>query len=254
MQENTTNQKHRLLRNGGLRAAQAMLAVAALVGCDEQTPSESSTTATSDSAAAYLALSSMLDSCEQTLQTCLQQAGDDSSARAQCEATADACTNDTQGMEEQAEQTLERETRHCHKICNGDEDAGAQDDADAGSGDMEGCLTRHAPKLPKCVVGLLGCLDDAGIRERDATRTEIHACLHEAHSCFKDELAARRAERRARHHHAASEQPATAPATTTDDAADSDSSASEAQLPSEGAGGSSGEAKRHHRFVPFWKR
>lgn len=262
MQENTTILKHRPLSKRGFRAARVLLATAAFVGCEGQTPSQSSTATTPDSAAAYLALSSMLDSCEDTLQTCLMDAGDDPAARAQCQATADACSAQTGAMEQQAEQTLEREAHHCRKLCSSDEDAGAQDDnddsddGDAGSGDMHACLSRHAPKLPKCVSELFTCMEEAGIRERDATRSEIRACLREAHSCFKQELAERRAERRMRHSGHGSDSSAM-PAASEDDSSGDDSTANdmmEAQGATAGAAAPSTAEKPKRGLLPFWKR
>ena len=60
---------------------------------------------------------------------------------------------------------------------------------------MRGCIEHHAPKLPKCVGELFSCLNDAGLRSRDATREEIAACVQSAHMCFREGLSQRRGAR-----------------------------------------------------------
>jgi hypothetical protein len=167
-----------------------------------------------------------------------------------CKAAADQCNKNTQGMEDQAESMLERETHHCRKVCS-DNDAGGFDDADAGSGDMHHCMSRHAPKMPKCLAGLFGCLDEAGIFERDASGKEVRACLREAHSCIKDEIATHRAERRERHNNRKGQ---TAPAPTQSAAGSTSVQSSTIDAAGGGgAGGSSDDDKHGHRR-PFWKR
>ena len=187
MHEITTIRKRIDLPERSLRAACMLLAIAALTGCDEQPSPNTSTTQTgNDSAALYAALSATLEECDAALESCLVAAGESTRAQMQCQTEAETCKTQTQPMENACEQTLERETHHCHSIC-GDEDAGV-DDADAGSGDMHQCVTRHAPKLPKCLSGLVACLGEAGICNHDVPRSEFRGCVHETHQCIKDEL------------------------------------------------------------------
>ncbi|HET8936763.1 MAG TPA: hypothetical protein VFN67_25140 [Polyangiales bacterium] len=187
MQKITTIRRRFDLSERSLRAACTLLAIAALTGCDEQSSPNTSTTPTgNDSAALYAALSASLEECDSALENCLEAAGESTQAQMQCQAEAETCRTQTQPMENTCEQTLERETHRCHSIC-GDDDAGV-DDADAGSGDMNQCVTRHAPRLPKCLSGLVACLGEAGICNRDVSRSEFRDCVHETHQCIKDEL------------------------------------------------------------------
>jgi hypothetical protein len=189
MQENTTFLKRIEVRRRSLGVACMLLASAALMGCDEQpSPSASPAKAVgSDSAAKYAALSSALERCDADQQKCLGQPG---ASEASCDSAAEACREQTKPSEADAQGTLEKETRHCRKICT-DDDAGP-DDADGGSGDMDGCIGQHAPRLPKCLSAMIECLDEAGAFDRSATRSDVRSCVSEAHSCIKEELAALR--------------------------------------------------------------
>lgn len=187
MQENTTIRERTELLRRSLRVACLLLAAAALTGCDEQpSPNASTTKVVNDSASLYAALSATLEQCDEAYEACLDAAGESRSAQMQCEANAELCRAQTQPMENECERTLEREAHHCHSIC-GDEDAGV-DDADAGSGDMNQCITRHAPRLPMCLSGLVACLDEAGICNHEVSRSEFHDCVRATHRCIKDEL------------------------------------------------------------------
>lgn len=200
MQHTTIINERTDLRKRRLRATPLLLAIAALAGCEEQA-SSASTPSVNDSAGAYAALSASLEECDASYDACTAASDGSSGALAQCQSEAESCRSNTQQQEADAEASLENEAQHCRKQCS-DDDAGPGviDDADGGSGDMHGCLSAHAPKLPECVSGLFACLDDAGFLERSATRADIHACLHEAHACFMSKLAERRAERRGRRH------------------------------------------------------
>jgi hypothetical protein len=117
-------------------------------------------------------------------------------------------------------------------------------------------LSRHAPKVPKCLAGLFTCLDSAGIREGEATRNEVRSCLHEAHSCIKDEIAARRAERHARHKHpGAGSAGADAQSTAgTGSVVITVGTAGGAAPATGGSGGSASQSPGHGHLRPFWKR
>jgi hypothetical protein len=203
MQENKTIRKLHRNRQRGLCVASMLLTLAASTSCDEQpSPSIPSTTQVVDnSAAAYAALSNALERCEDANDDCLEAAGTDTSARERCAREAASCRAHAEPIERQAESTLERETRYCHKICS-DDDAGpgGSDDADGGTGDLDECIDKHAPRLPRCLRGLVTCVNDAGLFRRDATRGEIRECVAEAHECIRERLAELR-ERKRDHWH-----------------------------------------------------
>jgi hypothetical protein len=257
MQENKTIRKPTEMRRRGLSVASLLLAVAALTSCDEQaSPSIPTTTrVVDDSAAAYAALSSALERCEDANEACLDAAGNDSSAREQCARDAASCRTQAEPIEEQAENTLERETRWCHKVCT-DDDAGpgGTDDADGGTGDMDECIDKHAPRLPKCLRGLVTCVNDAGLFQREASRSELRGCVTEAHECIRERLDELREKKRDRwHNRAGSDAPSTA-------------GTGGAGGPEAGSGGaaagndagvspaSEDRRSRRDRWRPFWRR
>jgi len=268
MQKNKTIRKRNPTRRRGLCVASMLLAIAALTSCDEQPSPSTSTTTTvvGDSAAAYNALSSALERCEDTSEACLEAAGNSASARDQCERDAASCRAQAEPIEEQAESTLERETRRCHKICS-DDDAGpgGTDDADGGTGDLDECIDKHAPRLPRCLRGLVACVNDAGLWQRDATRSEIRECVSEAHECIRDRLAELRQRKRDRWHNRAGSgaQDAGPPTGGTGGAGGSEAGSGGAEAGSGGEGGSDAGAsperegrrsRRHRDWKPFWWR
>lgn len=257
MPEIQTIRKRTELCRCGLGVASMLLALAALTSCDEQPlPSANTTTkVVDDSAAAYAALSNALERCEDAHEACLQTAGDDTSARDSCARDASRCRAQAEPMAKQAESTLERETRRCHKICN-DDDAGpgASDDADGGTGDLDACIDKHAPRLPTCLRGLVTCVNDVGLFQRGASRSEIRGCVEEAHECIRERLAELRQSKRDRWQNRAG------------------FDARDAGPPTGGSGGAeagSGDGgsdaglsparderrgRRHHDWKPFWRR
>lgn len=261
MQNIETIRKRNETRRRGLSVACMLLAIAALTSCDEHpSPSTPITTqAIPDSAAAYAALSATLAQCEAAQATCLERAGDDQRAQESCERAAASCRAQAERMEQQAESTLERETRRCHKLCS-DEDAGpgGADDADGGTGDLDECLNEHAPRLPRCLRGLVTCLHDAGIFERDATRTEIRSCVREAHGCIRDRIA----ELRDRAGADARDAGTVTGGTGGEPAAGSGGASSSGSGAAGSGGADAGDAaaaseergRRHHRWKPFWRR
>lgn len=272
MQENKTIRKRIKMRQRGLSVA-CMLLAAALTSCDEQ-PSPSNTTTTQgsdDSAAAYAALSATLDHCEDAHAACLESASDSTSARARCEREAQSCHAQAGPMAEQAQRTLERETHGCHRACTEDDAGpGGSDDADSGTGDLDDCIGKHAPKLPSCLRGLVTCLNDVGIFERAASRGELRGCVREAHNCIRERLAELRRWKRDRlHNRAGSDAQDAGPAsagTGGEAAADNGGSGGEVSA-GNGAAGSGGadageapareerrRGNRHHHWKPFWKR
>ena len=198
MQENTTNRNRLALRTRAGLALSSLFAAASFLACGAEEPAAVSSSE-DDSAAAYAALSRSLEACEDKLDDCTTDAAGDQAKQAACDTADMRCKQQAQSVEEHARASLKHDADRCKKHGK-DDDAGTED---AGAGEMHGCIGRHAPKLPMCVKELLTCLDEAGLRKRDATPKEIGACLHDAHDCFKAELAkkreARRAERKAQH-------------------------------------------------------
>lgn len=247
---------------GGLGAACVLLITATLTSCEQQSSSPSSPATTQvvdDSRAAYAALSSALERCEQSYDSCLATAGTNADARARCEQDAVGCREQAEPMAQQAQDTLEREAHHCHKLCS-DDDAGpgGTDAADGGSGDLDECIDKHAPRLPRCLGGLAGCLAHVGPFQRDATLRGLGSCVREAHACIKDRLAELR---RHKHGHDARDASVTdsgagsdaaldSGATAGDDAAVDASSAPEPSPAREDRR----RGRRHDRWKPFWKR
>jgi hypothetical protein len=177
-----------------------LLCVAAWTGCGEDGAAPPTSATGDDTASAYEALSASLQACEDQQAACTTAAAGDAAKRMDCEAQAVACKQKTEAAAEHARENLARDTHACWKRCrHGDDDAGAiTSDDDAGTDDMHGCIRRHTPRLPRCVAGLLSCLQDAGLRSGDATRDELTQCIQEADSCFRDEFAARRGRDRGR--------------------------------------------------------
>jgi hypothetical protein len=245
-----------------------LLAIAALTSCDEQpSPNGSTPIAVDDSAAAYAALSVTLAHCDDANETCLEAAGESGRARQRCASELETCRTQAKPAEEVAENTLERETHWCHKVCT-DEDAGpgGADDADGGSGDLDDCIAGHAPKLPKCLKGLFKCLNKAGIFERDASRRELRSCVRETHGCIKDRLAELRDKHHGSHHGAGFGAPDAGPAGGSGGAATAGSGGESAGSGAAGTAGNGGaeavapsddgrHGRKHKRHgQPFWKR
>lgn len=245
MQENTTNRNWTTLRTRAGLLACTLFAGAAFLACGEDAPVAANSGSDEDSAAAYAALSATLESCDEQLDACTAQAGKDPTALAACDTQAMSCKQKAESAEQHAQSCLKHDADRCKK--HGGDDAGTDD---GGTGDMHGCLGKRAPKLPKCVKELLGCLDEAGVRKRDATVKEIGMCLAAAHTCFKDELQkqreARRAEREAKKHQGAA---GSAPHT------DAGSGGAAVKPVAAGSGGSGGSAApaRPSILPPWWK-
>ena len=227
MQENTTNRNWLTLRARAGLLACTLFAGASFLACGEDGPVAANSGSEDDSAAAYAALSASLEACDDQLEACTAQANGLPQALAACDTDAMSCKQKAQSAEQRAQSSLQRDTERCRKHCK-DDDAGTDD---AGAGDMHGCLGKHAPKLPACVKQLIACLDDAGVRKADATPKELGACLHAAHTCFKDELQKQREARRAQR-----------------------KQRSKAAAGSGAAGGGSGGSAHHVLLPPFWRR
>lgn len=176
----------------------SVMAVMSACGEDATTPATSA--AGDDTAQAYEALSLSLQACEDRQDACTTAAAGDAVKVDSCETEAAACEKKTEAAAERARENLARDTNSCWSRCrHSDDDAGAvSSDDDAGTEDMHGCIEHRAPRLPACVRGLLSCLRDAGFKKGDASREELVACVQEADACFRDEFAARRAEKRGR--------------------------------------------------------
>jgi hypothetical protein len=170
-----------------------MAAVMSACGEDASTPTPSATA--DDTAQSYEALSASLQACEDQQDARTTAANGDATLLASSDREAADCKKKTEAAAEHARDNLARDTNSCWKRCrHDDDDAGApiSSDDDGGTDDMHGCIEHHAPRLPSCVLGLLGCLHDAGLRKGNATREELVMCIQEADSCFRDEFAARR--------------------------------------------------------------
>jgi len=236
MQENTTNRNWLALRKRASLMACTLFAGASFLACGEDASVAANSGSEPDSAAAYAALSATLEACDDRLDACTQQASADPKALAACDTEAMSCKQKAQSAEQHAQSSLQQEAASCRKHC--------QDD-DAGAGDMHGCIDKHAPKLPGCVKDLVVCLEAAGVRKADATPTEIGACLHAAHDCFKDELQKQREARRARRDGHKAAAGSGSPSTPT---AGSNSAGA-------GAGGSAAHVPaRAVLLPPFWRR
>ena len=246
MQENTTNRNRLALRTRAGLAVCSLFAAASFLACGAEEPAAVSSNE-DDSAAAYAALSKSLEACEDQLDDCTTEAAGDPTKQAACDAAGMRCNQQAQGAEEHARASLKHDADRCKKHGK-DEDAGTED---GGAGDMHGCIGRHAPKLPMCVKELLSCLDDAGLRKHDATPKEIGACLHDAHDCFKAELAKKRDARRAERKERGKPKPVGSPM-----AGAPASNAAGSGYPNAGAGGAGGSKGAHvlpSILPPFWK-
>jgi hypothetical protein len=186
----------------GIELACILSVAAVMSACGEDAATPTTSAPTDDTAQAYEVLSQSLKACEDQQDACTTAAMSDAAKLAACDSDAAGCKHNTEAAAEHARDNLSRDTNACWKKCrHDDDDAGISSDDDAGTDDMHGCIEHHAPRLPSCVLGFLGCLHDAGLRKGDASREEIVACIQEADSCFRDEFTARRdAERGHRGH------------------------------------------------------
>lgn len=193
------NMKHFDIRKWISLAGLFCVAVWTACGEDGATPATSATG--DDTASAYEALSASLQACEEQEDSCTTAAAGNPVQITNCQTQAAACKQKTEAAADHARENLSRDTHACWKRCrHGDDDAGmSTSDDDGGTEDMHGCVERHTPRLPRCVLGFLSCLHDAGsLRRREVSRDEVGACIEEADTCFRDEFAERRAERRGR--------------------------------------------------------
>jgi hypothetical protein len=190
--ESMTIQNQKITWDRGIQLAR-ILSVAALMSACGEDASPSTSAPSDDTATAYEALSASLQACEDQQDACVTAALGDAAKLAKCDSDAAACKQKTEAQAEHARGNLERDTNSCWKKCrHGDDDAGAANDDDGGMEDMHGCIEHHAPRLPRCIGGIVSCLHDAGLRKGDATRAEIIDCIQAADQCFRDEFAARR--------------------------------------------------------------
>jgi hypothetical protein len=177
-----------------------LLCVAVWTACGEDGATPATSAAGDDTASAYEALSTRLQACEEQEDSCTTAAAGNPALIMNCQTQAAACQQKTEAAADHARENLSRDTHACWKRCrHGDDDAGMTSEDDGGTEDMHGCIERHTPRLPRCVLGFLSCLHDAGsLRRREVSRDELGACIEEADTCFRDEFAERRAERRGR--------------------------------------------------------
>jgi hypothetical protein len=175
-----------------------LAAAAVMSACGEEAATPTTSAPTDDTASAYEALSASLQACEERQDACTTAASGDATKLASCESEAAGCKQKTEAAADHARENLARDTNACWKKCrHGDDDAGAvSSEDDGGTDDMQGCVEHHAPRLPRCVLGLLSCLQSSGIRKGDATREELVTCIQAADTCFRDEFKARREEAR----------------------------------------------------------
>lgn len=181
-----------------------------------QSGDAASTSASSDTASAYAALSTSLDTCQAEQDACVTSAAGDAALIAECDAAAESCVDATKGMQDRARMGLRRDAEDCVRTCRrhrDDADGGVDEGARPGaSGDAEStrnCMSRHVPTAnTECRDTFFTCLDETGVRDSGsameldpATRDAVAACVDSAHSCMLGQMMGRHGSRDRRRTH-----------------------------------------------------
>jgi hypothetical protein len=181
-------------KSAGMMACGAVVALFSACGQDAGTDSS---TASTDTASAYAALSASVQDCTDNKDECVTAAAGDATKLTACDAAAESCMQKTQGAQAECKRRLSADAQGCVK------DHGRRGDSDGGVDessrpDVHSCVERHAPSgtAPACMKDLFACLDKTGLKQSNAqtmldaaAKDAIVACVQTAHTCFVTEMA-----------------------------------------------------------------